>query len=104
MTTVEVLRGTRAKVIQGWTRCTTARDSLGRPIAPLSTEASCWCLFGAAIAAGANIDERLAAYEVLRRFTSGVAVDAFNDLPDQTQEGVLAWLDLGIEAAESEAA
>lgn len=103
MTPLEVLRAARAKVAQGWTRCATARDSLGQPIAPLSPDATCWCIFGAAIAAGATIDERLAAYEVLRRFTNGIAVDAFNDLPEQTQEGVLAWLDVGITTA-SEAA
>lgn len=104
MTTIEVLRGMRRKVEQGWTQGSAARSALGGPVSPLMPDATCWCIYGAAIAAGANIDERLAAYAVLKRFTNGAAVDAFNDLPDQTRVDVLAWIDRAVELAEREAA
>lgn len=104
MTTVEVLRATRAKLAQGWTQCATARDTQGWPVVPLHPGAIRWCPYGAAIAAGASLDERLLSYEVLRRFTNGAAPDAFNDHPDQTHVSILCWLDRSIEAAESEAA
>jgi hypothetical protein len=104
MTTVEVLRETRGKIAQGWTAGATARNAAGVTVTALSPDATCYCIYGAAIAVGATIDERLAAYSVLERFTNGARVDAFNDVHIHSQAEALAWLDFGIAAAEAEAA
>ncbi len=103
MTPVEVLRGTREKLAQGWTKGATARDCNGKPVSPTEPTAACWCVYGAAIAAGASLDERLLAYTFLRKVNGGIAVDAFNDTTKH-QEVILEWITLAIGVAESEAA
>lgn len=104
MNAVDVLRGIRSKLAQGWTRGASARNAEGAAVIPVAIDACAWCIYGAACAVGACLDERLAAYRYLRRFTNGATADAFNDLPDQTQVSVLCWVDRAIQAAELEAA
>jgi hypothetical protein len=102
VTTLEILRATRAKLEQGWCKGATARDASGAPVPPNAEEAVCWCVFGAAITTGAVWHERQAAYHVLERFTDGAAIDQFQDLATTLDE-VLAVIDLGIEAVKEAA-
>lgn len=104
MTTFEVLRATRAKLEQGWTQHTSARDADGAPCIPFASRAVCWCILGAVAATGASVSERAAALLVLRRFTGGALVQVLNDSRASSKDAMLDLLDKGIAAAEVEAA
>lgn len=111
MTVVEVLRGARAKIAQGWTRGALARRH-GESVSIADIEAGaggadCWCASGAIMAASGPGSVRADAWEALS-VAVGIAfpgaIPAWNDAAKRTQAEVLAAFTRVIEAEERKAA
>jgi len=97
MTTLEVLRGARAKIAQGWCQGASARDADGQLTGVTQPDACCWCAIGAVYAAAPlEPDSGDAAFEYLARVTPGHLIGTWNDDPSRTQAEVLALFDRAI--------
>lgn len=105
MTTLEVLRGARAKIAQGWCQGTAARDANGVTSSCFMELGACsWCAIGA-IYGAAPVDElgeasADAAIAALVTHVPGNAIAPWNDSPSRTQAEVLELFDRAIATEE----
>lgn len=110
---IDVLKAAREKIAQGWTQETCARDADGRIRGPSEPAASCWCAYGAVVAAVRVLDpddslqldiRTVQELEVGLPPQPGVCdrggkmpIAYWNDAPGRTQAEVLELFDLTIE-------
>jgi hypothetical protein len=98
MTTLEILKGARAKVAQGWCQHAYALNSLGVSVGVKDEDACRWCPAGAVIALG-DFDENQNAYDALlaaAEWPGAPMVTEWNDQKGRTQAEVLAAFDKAI--------
>lgn len=103
MTTADDLRAARNLIErpEAWTKGVVARDTFGSPITPDSSDAVCWCAYGALakVTRSASPDYD-AATAMLRKVVRADTVSGFNDT--HTHAEVLAAFDRAIALAESQ--
>jgi hypothetical protein len=96
--TIEVLRGARAKIAIGWCQGASARDSEGRVVRIDKPEACCWCsiggIYASAVGDDATGDRALAA--LVRALNPPSLLSFWNDEPARTQTEVLELFDRAI--------
>jgi len=104
--TVELLRGMRSKIEQGWTQGCSARNRDGHAVVAYSDDACQWCLIGS-ISAQAMVNSifvsRTSAYriliELLQNRNEKPDLAFFNDAEGRTKEAVLELIDEAISVA-----
>ena len=89
MTTLTKLRAARALIERGWTQEYFAKDKDGLWILPNSTDAVCWCITGAFLAADYDAELWNHAAEI----AGAKSLSDWNDAPGRTQADVLAIFD-----------
>ncbi len=108
---LEVLRGARVLIAQGWTQRSFARDSTGSTVEPSDPAACVWCLLGAlgfaglpqgraGYGSGAFVTSAIAMRDPEKRLPGSLA--SWNDAEGRTQAEVLAVLDEAIAIAAGE--
>lgn len=110
----------RARLVVGWTKDVSARDSSGKEVPADSTNATCWCATGALFFAKVTVPEERqeseresaraidALFDAVPTEKRGVRhcnrvqfVEYFNDHCVISQEEALAWFDRAIERVDS---
>ncbi len=97
MTPVDVLRAARETLSspERWTKGSAGKNALGQKIASYSTDAVCWCLFGAVARTEAPWQEQHDALTLLCDAIGGPVV-GFNDAKATTHADVVRVLDTAI--------
>ena len=100
-TTLELLRGARARVARGWCQGAMARDARGRSVACTSREAVAWCIAGGIRAEENGRSERhfqaaMGAIELVEWEGDGLNAISRNDSRHGTRLGALILLDWAI--------
>lgn len=103
MTTLEILKAARAKIVQGWTQDEVARDSNGQCVAPDSPYAVCWCAIGAvrAVADRKTVEGQDALYLLREAIPQECSIAYYNDSFARTADEILAVYDEAIGSLEA---
>jgi len=102
--TADILRKARAVIEkpENWTKGDFARDAKLRPISALSTDAQCFCTWGAIIRVSENAPQMNNAADALyRHLNHPMDLDVFNDDETTTHAEVLSLFDRAIAAEEA---
>ena len=103
MTSLEILKAARAKIVQGWTQGYLACDASGKPVESCSESAVCWCMTGALQTVSLDLWVLHPAVMALKSVLPGergYTISAFNDRADTTKEDVLKAFDAAIAKVE----
>lgn len=99
MDTVELLTQSRALIEKGWCQNTNARSAKNRPVSASSPKAVNFCALGAITAVWLKSSNSTSSFNEAMRalnFVVGGHVPTWNDMPERTQDEVLAAYDCAI--------
>jgi len=97
---IEVLKNTRATILEGWCKGVSARDKQGNEVSSHSAGACQWCLSGALSKSVASDDEFTRVRSTIYTIIGDHGLASFNDSPRTTREMVIEAIDKTIQLVE----